>query len=578
MARPYLGWTLVERAAVLAILCLSSFAPAIVPSARAAEPAGEEALWNEHLAAGEFAAAAALARAGKTPELRDARFQALAQAQLAAGAQEAARRSLGELSDDRLRAQSLRDRFAPGLAGGAQADFDAVIDLIKSTIAPTSWDDVGGPGSIMEFAGGVYIDAGGVARQIKREEASSRLAEIRFASAARGASSSSATSTSPLRKVSLPRLERELQLRLAAGQQPTEAMRCLAGLTKVELVLVYPETGDLVLAGPAEDWHADLEGRDVGRQSGRPVVQLDDLVVLWRTLAEGDATLSCSITPRQEALARTRSFLEESSKRPLKPGQRDKWLAELRERMGQQDIEYRGIDPRSRVARVMFEADYRMKLVGMGLEDGTLGVTSYLSSIEPSSSPPPLGVLRWWFAMNYKAVACTPDRGAYELRGQGVQVLSENEHLTRLGQRVHTGQSEPLNQQFAHSFTEHFVELAKKYPVYAELQNVFDLALVCALARSEDLPAKVGWHTTCFGPRGEYQPAVGAPPRTVETVVNHRVLGKTTIVAGVSGGVRIDPWQFVRGEAVKLDTYGRLKADRSAAKPRELARDAWWWD
>jgi hypothetical protein len=29
---------------------------------------------------------------------------------------------------------------------------------------------------------------------------------------------------------------------------------------------------------------------------------------------------------------------------------------------------------------------------------------------------------------------------------------------------------------------------------------------------------------------------------------------------------------------VKLDTYGRLKADRSAAKPRELARDAWWWD
>ena len=31
---------------------------------------------------------------------------------------------------------------------------------------------------------------------------------------------------------------------------------------------------------------------------------------------------------------------------------------------------------------MIVEADYRMKLVGMGLEEGTLGVTSYLDSIE----------------------------------------------------------------------------------------------------------------------------------------------------------------------------------------------------
>lgn len=42
--------------------------------------------------------------------------------------------------------------FGPGgLGGGSQADFDSLIDLITATIEPTSWDDVGGPGSIAPF-------------------------------------------------------------------------------------------------------------------------------------------------------------------------------------------------------------------------------------------------------------------------------------------------------------------------------------------------------------------------------------------------------------------------------------------
>ena len=39
-----------------------------------------------------------------------------------------------------------------GMGGGVQADFDSLIDLITTTIAPESWVDVGGPGSIQEFA------------------------------------------------------------------------------------------------------------------------------------------------------------------------------------------------------------------------------------------------------------------------------------------------------------------------------------------------------------------------------------------------------------------------------------------
>ncbi len=38
-----------------------------------------------------------------------------------------------------------------GLGGGSQADFDSLIELITSTVKPTSWDAVGGPGSIAPF-------------------------------------------------------------------------------------------------------------------------------------------------------------------------------------------------------------------------------------------------------------------------------------------------------------------------------------------------------------------------------------------------------------------------------------------
>jgi general secretion pathway protein D len=42
--------------------------------------------------------------------------------------------------------------FGPGgLGGGAQADFDSIIELITSTIHPRSWDAVGGPGTVTAF-------------------------------------------------------------------------------------------------------------------------------------------------------------------------------------------------------------------------------------------------------------------------------------------------------------------------------------------------------------------------------------------------------------------------------------------
>jgi hypothetical protein len=359
---------------------------------------------------------------------------------------------------------------------------------------------------------------------------------------------------------------------------PDEAMLTLAGLQKIQYVFVYPESRDIVIAGPAGDWTSDVEGRPVSVDTGRPLMHLDDLVVVLRNAFAAEGRFGCSITPQQENLARTKEFLKDSAGKPVKEHQRDRWLEDLRKTVGKQNIEVYGIDPRTRTARVLVEADYRMKLVGMGLEEGVLGVTSFLASLKPGMEDQPMNVLRWWFTLNYDALRTTPGHDAYELYGQGVKVLSENELVNDLGERVHTGKSDEPTAEFAHSFTKHFPELAKKYPVYAELQNIFDLALVAALLRSENTPELIDWKMPFFGPNGKYQPVLGHAPTQVETVANHRVMSRAKFVAGVSGGVTVEPQQFVKADNVRLDEYGGLKAARGNSTPKDLPANAWWWD
>lgn len=551
----------------------------------AADPSADDSLVAEQLASGEFAPA--LAQAEKAPpQKRDALLGAIAKAQAQAGEQRAALATAGSMRDDVLRRETLNDsaskpRGARG-GGAGNADFTSLIELITSTVAPTTWDEVGGPGAIKQYANGVYIDALGVVRPVLDKDGGNRLNQLRQ-NVAHAAAGGRIREASPLRKVSLPRLEREIQLRLAAGEPLDEEMRVLAGLQRIRYVFVYPETGDLVVAGPAGDWMLDRENRLVAAESGRPVVQLDDLVVVLRhVLGSPDSEFGCSITPTDEGLAKAKAFLEAWSGKPLKAGgaARQKWLADLRDQLGRQKVEVFGIDPSTRVAQAIVEADYRMKLVGIGLEEGTADVPSYLDMLKSAAGKgaQPLDVLRWWFTVNYDALATNADRTVYELRGQGVKVLSENELLTATGQQVHTGKSNPLNAEFAHRFTKHFEALAKKYPVYADLQNIFDLALVASLLRAEGLADRVGWHMLTLGDGNQFAVAHGPAPKEVDTVLNHRVVNGSNILAAISGGVSVNCRSLVAPDAIATDRKGDLGSQQRMSSPEKTSRVAWWWD
>jgi hypothetical protein len=552
---------------------------------RAADPAAQV---EQQVAAGEFGPAIAAARAVKDPALRDKLLGDIATAQSRTGAPTGALDTVADISGDLAlksalgsmaassRSSGISKRGARG--GGAMADFDSLIELITTTIKPDSWDDVGGPGAVDEFRGGVYVDTEGLMSKLPAKTDSPLIAVHRAGVEVKQADDPRRPAA--LRKVSLTRLEREVQLLHAQGRPPTEAMQMLAGLQRVQYVLVYPDTGDIVIAGRAGDWRCDAEGHFVDPATAAPVLQLDDLVVTLRNAYTDVGRFGCSITPRKDNLAAAKAVNERWSLRPLKTGEREKWLGEFRAAMGRQDIEMYGIDRRTHVGRVLIEADYRMKLVGIGLEEGTPGVASYLSSVQldKNGNPPPMNVLRWWFTLNYDALSTSESRDAFELRGPGVRVLSENELLTERGERVHTGDSDVLTKRFAESFTKHFDKLSAKYPIYAELRNVFDLSLVAAIIRSQDLPNQVGWHLTHFGTDGDYRPALGHAPTEVESVLNRRIIGGKHVVAAVSGGVRVDVRGLTQPEAVKTDATGAMAGQRNTSSPQILPRGAWWWD
>jgi hypothetical protein len=491
-------------------------------------------------------------------------------------------RQIASSVKDETKQSELRNKLDEAQAAadaGQLVDFDSLIELIEQVIAPNSWESVGGAGTIRPFPGGVYVDPSGLLRQrtIPVDENLDRVRD-----AARDASSAGNLA---IRKVSLPRLEKEVANRLAQGEPFTDEMQYLAGLQEVRYVLVYPDQGDIVVAGPAEPWKTDSMGRVVGSDSGRPVLRLEDLAVILRACfgeSQNSGLFGCGIFPRAERLQQIQEFIARSvAAGPITPDQRDRWLAELRDQLGEQDIDIFGIPPGSRVAHVMVEADYRMKLIGIGLERAAVpGIPSYFDLIgQPDEARlnRPLDTLRWWFTLNYDALLASEGRDAFELRGSRVQVISENEHLTAIGQRVHTGQSDPINAQFARNFSDHYAALTGRDPNFADLAGIFDLAVLCGLLRSFDLPQSVGWSITTFLDPDELIVPLSPPPRTVETVMNHRVYRGRHIMAVVSGGVHVNPWSAVGPDRVQVDSnnLGRIltRSRREASRPAH-----WWWD
>ena len=431
------------------------------------------------------------------------------------------------------------------------------------------------PGIVLDAAS-MRIDENGVAGTVRVPDPTGSLTRQRLQQS-KAALNADLAKPSPIRKVSLTRLERALQGQLEKNRKPTDEMLRLAGLTRIRYVFFYPDSGDIVVAGPAEGWFQDLTGRFIGMATNRPILELQDLVVALRAFAPGKderGVVGCSIDPTPEGLARMQKFLREAA--GLTPNDRDVIVEGLHSSLGLQKVRILGVSPDTHFAQVMLEADYRMKLIGIGAEHPMIKLKSFVD-LADAAQIRGNALLRWWFVPNYECVRMSDDHLAMELEGEGVKLVGEDEVVGPNGQRMAQGKSGRSSQMFTHGFTQKYAELARRKPIYAQLRNLIDMAVVAAHIQREDFYGKAGWNMEVLGNEELFPVEVYKAPVEVDTVVTSVMKGGR-LVTPVGGGVRIEAPIALESSNLLSDDDGRVQKAREAIKPDGLKADQWWWD
>lgn len=372
-----------------------------------------------------------------------------------------------------------------------------------------------------------------------------------------------------LRKISLRRLQETIAERRAKNESPAIPfeMEYLAGMTRVQYVFVYPEEKDIVIVGPAEPLAVNDTGFVVGANSGRPALQLDHLLLALRTAeAAANGPISCSIDPTPEGIQRLKQYLDQQKTFTANTPQ------QIEEVVGLQTVTINNVSPTSDFARIMVAADYRMKRIAMGLDaSGVKGLPSYMEMMQGGSIGLANATPRWWMAPNYDALWRDQDGLAWELRGAGVQVMTEDSLVAEEGGAKRTGKASPVAQKWADGMTKHFEELCDKHSVFGEMRNIMDLSVVAALLLKEDLPSKAGLDLSLLMNESALSFEADFPaPKKVSTEAAVVKKGRKYIVSA-QGGVEINSWEV----ASKTEMNGDLVPIREKAA-HVGAR--WWWN
>lgn len=432
----------------------------------------------------------------------------------------------------------------------------------------------GGNVNVTGGQAGVFVDAQGVLRRNIVPDPTGMLRRQQVA-AAEATLPRELARQSELRKISLTRLEKALA---ANGGVMTDEMRYLAGLLRLRYVFLYPESGDIVIAGPAEGWAPESDGRMTGLRTSRPVLQLQDLVVALRAFPPSQAKtpmVGCSIDPTQEGLASMQQFLR-STGRYATPAQTQYLANGLRSSLGLQKVRIDGVPADTRFAQVLVEADYRMKMIGIGLERPKVrGLTSFVDLANPTQVSRN-ALSRWYFVPEYECVRASDDGMAMELVGDGVKLVGEQELVSAGGDRSASALSSRASKAFVTSFTKAYPQLAAASPVYAELRNLIDMLVAAAYIQHEDMYHKAGWDMTLLGDEGTFPVRLYNAPTQVESAVN-AVWKGNKLMTPIGGGVQIEAEMALDPQNVLEDEASRVAGLRKQTEIN-LAEGQWWWD
>lgn len=445
--------------------------------------------------------------------------------------------------------------------GAAMADFDTLINLIQQTVDPDSWLAAGGTSTILQYPSGVYVDPKG---HVKRMTETEKIAV--FGNAPQLTSNSTQhpwRNSSGLRTISLKRLESALQRLASSGLPPTSEVIRLAGLSKIRYVKIDAANEDVLIAGPAGDEGLGFE--------------LQDLAVVAALINHKTAPLGCSIEPSNQGLLAAQRYLSEQGVISRLARNPRMVVEKMQEHIGDHNVKVFGMAPNTGTALALIDADEHMKKVGFGTVATRMPVNSYFDYLEKEAKVPSQSMIRWWFSYADAPIRVNKDRSLFELPEQCVAIFSEQQWVSQQG-RAPTGNKDKSADAFAEGFTKRLSAMRKSHPSYARLSAVFETSLALQLAvETTGLPDLKSWFPNlCY--LGSDFPEENVQPNTVDGLTTWHKLKNGTVVAVVSGGVKVDAISVATERNWEESSFLVSSLVPDQQERISSAHGSWWWD
>jgi hypothetical protein len=308
---------------------------------------------------------------------------------------------------------------------------------------------------------------------------------------------------------------REINRILQAGETIPVELEKLNGLSLLAGYAIDPDNNDIVLIGK--------------NQASRPAYHAEDLIVNLQNVFDSTAAPYCSLDPIPENILRLNECLS------AKTGDFETTIKACREAIGGQKVVVGGVPRNSRHAQIMIYADYDMKKLSQGLIKDA-GISSCIDlSVQDSArrnNNPDLGssMSRFWFHIKESSMLSNypnfvENNGFVLINECPVVVLTEKQ-ISDANGNLSDNKHESA-EAFAKGMSDQFSELAKKYEVFAELENMFRLqACLRALKTGESIKEAGIDLSSLSGFR--IKPGSDELPETLPGLVNYKTFEKTT--------------------------------------------------
>ena len=529
---------------------------------------------DSFLAGGEFGLATNVADQS-TIGVRDNILAQISTAQSTSGQPIAGSQTANNISSSTAWANAA-DGAAAG--GGAFADFQSLIDLIQTTVVPDTWEALGGPSTIAEYAGGVYVDAAGTVLECVSFDDKDEGAELKALLNRSGDNqiiegADDWRKTSKLRFVSLRRLRDHISMQRFvnpnwhAGNNTASAN--LAGLSAIKYVFLTED--DVVIAGPVGGI-TKRDGWFIDRKTGLSAIRTDFLMSCL-SAAIGNQPFGCTIDPTPQGLRNAAQVTAAVSADQIPIG---KAAERMREALGMQRVEVFGTAADTTIGYLMVEADRHMKQLALAKMKMPEGVASYLDVIDASiaKGTPSELLLRLWFTAQPQPVRTNDDKTVFEIGGTPLKLSGENQRALADGSR---GRVLPDFRSVAYveQFNDHWSAIRGKYPVYAALESIYRSATVARLAYFHGSEAVHLPLLQSFAAAASADVNMPAPRQVMSIATHHTVRHGTKrhhiIVA--SGGVSVNTSKSVSRQLI---SYPALNSESVDNQPALVQR--WWWD